>query len=145
MAVNVPETQILADSDTTVIVKVTGYHNGATTSNTKILQSNTVNYANTSRDCILEIEKIQYSVQFATGSLALEYISKVNTNNRIVNFSGRADGVVNVYIPNAANTPSGDLNLAVVGAANNDTYNFIITLRKTTKNSAFINVYVPYE
>lgn len=144
MAVNVPEVQILVDGERTVIAKVTAYFNGATTSNTKIIQSNATFGANTSRDCILDVESVQYSVSVNAGFISLEHISKVNSNSKIYNFSGRADGILTAPIGNNANTPSGDINLNIVGAAQNDVINLIITMTKNGRNDAFQNVFAAY-
>ena len=145
MAVNAPEVQVLADTDSVVVFKITGQYNAATTANTKVIQSNTVGYANTSRDCILSLEECHYSVKINSGFIALEWVSKVNSNARILNFgSAAADGVLRNYMVNNANTPSGDVNLYVSGAANNDTYNFILKFRKENNNNSFANAYARY-
>lgn len=145
MAVNAPEVQILADSDSTVVVKITGQYDAATTANTKVVVANTVGFANTSKDCILSLEELQYSVRVNSGFIALEWHSKVNSNSRIVNFGSiAADGRLSHTIVNNANTPSGDINLVVRGAANNDTYNFILKLRKENQNGAFSNAWARY-
>lgn len=140
MAVNVPEVQVLADSENTVILKVAAYFDAATSSNTKILTSNTVRGANTSRVCMIDVEKVQYSCQMASGYVSLEYQGAA-ANSKIYNLGGRADGQFISTVPNNATGPTGDLNLAIVNAGANDVVNLVLTLRKNNANQAFNNVH----
>ena len=130
MAVNVPEVVVIDDNDHQTVLKIVGFFNAATSSNTKI-QANTFKGANTSiTPCLVGVVNILYSTSFSNGSIALEYVSTVNTNTRIAQVGRCNDGELNKYVPNNANTPSGDMNINIANAGANDSFTMYVTCLK---------------
>jgi hypothetical protein len=143
---NAPVATVVQDSDYTVLLKIVGQNNANTlASNTKVLQSNTVRFANGSRLCVIEVVSVDYAVSTSNGFISLEYGSQ-NNNTTILTFgkggmSGQIDGIQ----PNPVNAnTTGDINLYASALDANDTYSLMITLRKNDFNGAFANLAALY-
>lgn len=141
MAVNTPEVVVLEDQDHFATIKIVGFYNQATNSNTVILTANTLKGANTSLPCILSITAIEYSSSMNNGFLAIEYVSSVNSNSKAFTCGRFNDGSFNRYIPNSANTPSGDLNLLLQNLGNADAFTLMITVQKEFQGLQWANNY----
>jgi|SRR6185312_12444476 len=144
---NVPDVQTVVDSDQKVVVKITAFYTSATNAaNTLVIRSNTFNGANTSIvPCYLDVEGIEFDVGTANGYISLEYVGAA-ANQKIISF-GRVGGagVYTQWIPNNANTPTGDINLFNSNLDANDTYSILITLRKRNDGTkAWANTWIPY-
>ena len=127
---NTPQVQVIADDDHQAVIKITGYYNSGNTSNTVVLVSNTLFGANGSRPCLLAVNAYEYSTSINNGFIALEWVSTVNSNTTIVTSGRFNDGAVNRYIPNNANTPTGDVNMFVSGLASGDSYTLVVSFLK---------------
>ena len=130
MLYNTPQTQILDDQDHQTVVKITGYYNAATNANTLVVQANSLFGANASLPCILGLNSIEYSTSINNGFVALEWVSTANQNTTITSAGRFNDGAFARYIPNNANTPTGDENLVTQGLAPGDSYTLIVSFLK---------------
>jgi hypothetical protein len=130
MLLNVPQVQLIDDNDHQSVVKITGVFSTATSSNTVVVQANTLYGANSSRPCILAVNSWEYSASFANGAIVLEWVSTANQNTTIMTAGRANDGAIARYIPNNANTPTGDVNLAILGAAPGDTFSLTVSFMK---------------
>lgn len=139
MAVNVPEIQLVHDSDMVAAQKVTVYFDAATTSNTRILAPSTLKGANASRVCVVDIERIRYHTSFASGYLSVDF--EGTSNVKAVTLGGNDGGELDLFIPNNAAAKTGNINLSIVNAGANDCATLLITYRKNNANGAFNNVY----
>ena len=136
--------QTLHDSQAKTVIKVVGVYPAANAAaNIIIAQANTFFGANTSKTyCPISITSMQYVVGVGAGSVALQWVSTVNTNSTIMQFGassvnsppwwGEYDGSKAATLVNNANTPSGDLNLYIASMAANDFFNFVIVFNKET-------------
>jgi hypothetical protein len=140
MAANVPVTQVLYEDGKTALVKIDAYYTAANTFNAKVVTANTLAFANASQTCLFTINRIQYSVDAATGFFQLQWIG-ASSNQQIMTFGTSNDGNFETYIPNNATSPTGDLNLMTSGVANNDCITLILTL---TKETGYSNAYIGY-
>jgi hypothetical protein len=130
MAVNVPEVLVLDDQDHYVTVKVIGFYNAATNANSVIVTANTLRGANTSLPCILSLTAATYTSSMNNGFLAIEYVSSVNANSKAITMGRFNDGIFNQYIPNSANTPTGDINLLQQSLGSADAFTLVLTFVK---------------
>jgi hypothetical protein len=153
MAPNVPEVQILFDTGDKTVVKVVGYFTAATNSNTKIVQANTLSYANSSLPCILSATTVQYAAGFANGYCSIQWAAGgAATNNDMLILGGKTSSQFVAYMPNplASNTAnlaggSGDINLFIEGAEPFDSFSLILTLIKEGgAGGGYANVYAQY-
>lgn len=155
MAVNAPQVQILFDTGDKTVVKVTGFYNAGTNSNTKIVTANTLAYANSSdpRGCILSATSLQYALGFSNGYCSLQWAGSGSAaNNDMLIIGGRTSSQFVAYMPNplasnTANIPggSGDINLLVSDAEPFDSFSLILTLIKEGGASGgYANVYAAY-
>ena len=130
MLLNVPQVQIIDDNDHQTVVKITGMYTAACTANTVVIKSNTLYGANTSLPCLLAVNSWEYSTSLANGFIALEWVSTFNANTTIMT-SGRCnDGGVSRFIPNNANTPTGDINLVTANAQPGDSFTLTVSFLK---------------
>jgi hypothetical protein len=146
-APNVPDVQLLTDSDARVVIKVSAFYTSAQTAgNTVIIQANTLKGANTSIvPCYLDVESIEFDVGTANGFLSVEYVGSA-ANQKIISF-GRVGGagVFEQWIPNNATNPTGDINLFNSALDANDTYSMVITMRKRNDGTqAWANLFNAY-
>lgn len=154
MAVNTPEVQVLFDSGDKTVVKVVGFYNAATNSNTQIIKANSLSWANTSKKCELSIQSVQYSVGFANGYAQLQWIAGGSASNAdILILGGKTSSQFVAYMPNplAANAANlnggsgGDIGLTIVGGEPQDSFSLIITLNKEGgAGGGYANVYGAY-
>jgi hypothetical protein len=138
MAANLPEIQITQDLGDMSVVKVCGFFNAATNSNSVIISANTLAFANSVVPCVLTIKSIQYAVGFANGYCQLQWVGNPNTD--IVILGGKTSDEFITYMPNQlianGNTAningglSGDIGLSIVGAEPLDAYTLIIHVIK---------------
>jgi hypothetical protein len=157
---NVPEVQIITDDSWKTVVKVLGFFNAATSSNTVVVQANTLFGANNSANAplpILSVARVLYSQGLANGFLQLEWVGKngaAANNSDIINLGARTSGDMPMTIPNAlalsntsnvalANT-TGDINLSIVGAEPNDAFSIFITLNKENSQGGWANAFIQY-
>lgn len=140
MSVNNPEVQVLYDTGRETMVKIHGYYNSATTSNTKVITANALTFANASQTCLVSITRIMYQTQM-TGIAQLQWQGS-GGNTPIVSFGRSAAGTFEGYMTNNGSSPTGDINLWVVGAANNDSYDLFLTLNK---EQGFANAFLLYD
>jgi hypothetical protein len=150
---NVPEVQILFDTGDKLSVKVVGYYTSATNSNSMIIAANTLNYANSSRPCVLSLVSAQYSAGFANGYIQLQWIGKGSGGNAdIIFMGGKSAGQFVGYTPNplASNTANlngnaGDVGLSIVGAAPQDAFTLYLNFNKEGgAMGGYSNVYTNY-
>lgn len=153
MSVNAPEVQVLMDTGDKTVVKIVGFYNAATNSNTKIIQANTLTYANSSRTCNVSAISVQYSAGFANGYAQLQWIAGGSASNaNLLILGGRTSSQFITYMPNpltsnSANLSgnSGDIGLTIVGAQPFDSFSLIITLIKEGgAGGGYANVYLNY-
>lgn len=155
MSVNLPQVQILIDTGDKTVVKVTGFYNAAANTNTKIVQANTLLYANSSdpRGCILSATTVQYAAGFANGYCSIQWVGAgAAANADMLILGGKTSSQFVAYMPNplagnTANMPggSGDINLFVEGAEPFDSFSLIITLIKEGgAGGGYANVYAQY-
>ncbi len=130
MSANVPEVFVLDDTDHQSVIKITGYYTAACTTNNTIVTANTLKGANTSLPCILSITALEYTSSIANGHVDVEFVSTVNANSKAITVGRANDGQWNRYIPNSANTASGDINLNQIGLSSGDSFTLIITCLK---------------
>jgi hypothetical protein len=145
-APNIPDVQVLTDSDARVVIKLSAFYTSAQTAgNTLVIQANTLKGANTSIvPCYLDVEKIEFDSGTANGYLSLEYVG--TANQKIMSF-GRlsGSGVYEQWIPNNANTPTGDINLFTSALDANDTWSIVVTFRKRNDGTqAWANLFNAY-
>lgn len=139
MSVNTPEVFILDDQDHYVTVKVIGFYNATTNANTVIVTANTLRGANTSQPCILSLTAATYTSSMNNGFLAIEYISSVNSNSKAITMGRFNDGIFNQYIPNSANTPTGDINLLQQSLGSADAFTLVLTFVKEFQGTYWSN------
>lgn len=156
MAANSPEVQVLIDTGDKTVVKVVGFYNAATNTNTKIIQANTLQYANSAVGapaCVLSAISVQYSVGFANGYAQLQWIAGGSASNSdLLLLGGKTSSQFVTYMPNplAANSAnlaggSGDIGLTIQGAEPLDSFSLIITLIKEGgAGGGYANVYAAY-
>lgn len=145
MVLNAVTSTVLWDKDFDVTLLVTGAFSSANSSNTIILKANTVQGANSSMVCLLDVAGIQYSTSIANGWVALEFSNTASNVNTTIGVWGRnASGVQEGYI--RANTAQqvGDLNLNLSGLSGGDSFTLVISLRKADFNGAYSNVSIPW-
>jgi hypothetical protein len=130
MLANQPQVQIIDDTDHQTVVKITGYYNSATSSNTLVVQANTLYGANPNVPCILSVNSWEYSSSLANGFIVLEWVSLVNDNTTIMTTGRFNDGAVVRYARNNANTPTGDINLNTANAQPGDSFTITLSLVK---------------
>lgn len=128
----------LVDTDTTAIVRVTGYFTAANTSNVNLLTASTLRFANASQVCIAEVEKVEWAAK-VNGFVAPVYLS--TTDNVQVALVSSGGGQVAGYFPNQAANTTGDIGLQIYNAVANDSFTLTLTLRKT---SGFANAFAQY-
>ena len=137
MLTNAAEIQILQDTGNQVAVKVSGYFTSANTSNTKVIVANTLFGANASKTLNdLSLTGITWTGSITSnGVVSLQYHSTVNTNTSIMNFTGSESfPLYQTYVRNNANTPSGDINLQMIGVGPNSAYTLIAYFNKEKGN-----------
>jgi uncharacterized membrane protein len=127
---NAPQVQIIDDQDHQTVVKITGCYTAACTANTLVVQSNTLFGANTSLPCILAVNSWEYSSSLANGFISFEWVSNGNTNTTIMTCGRFNDGTIARYIPNNANTPTGDVNMWTANAQPGDSFSITISFLK---------------
>lgn len=132
------ETQTVYDNGQTALVKVVGYFTGATTSNTLVVQANTLSYANTSQTCLVDIDKIDFVSKMNSGFAQLVFVG-ATTNTAAVVISSGAGTLPGMQ--NNATTPNGNLGVFVYKAADGDSFTMYVTLRK---RSGYSSAYTPY-
>lgn len=130
MLFNTPQVQIIDDQDHQAVVKITGYYNTATSANTLVVAANTLFGGNTSLPCILAVNSWEYSSSLANGFIALEWVSTTNQNTTIMTCGRFNDGAIARYIPNNANTPTGDVNLVTANAQPGDSFSLTVSFLK---------------
>jgi hypothetical protein len=130
MLLNAPQVQIIDDNDHQTVVKITGVFSAATSSNTVVVQANTLYGANASLPCILTVNCWEYSSSLSNGSIVLEWVSTANQNTTILTAGRANDGGFARIIENNANTPTGDVNLAILGAAGGDSFSLTVSFLK---------------
>lgn len=149
MSVNNPEIQVLSDRDDVAIVKVIGYYNAVTNSNTTIISANALAWANNSQPCVISALSVQSAVSISNGYAQLYWVGK-SANVAMLNIGGDSGyGTIEGYMTNqiyAANTAnlasnSGDIGLSIVGAVSGDAYSLIIKVRK---EAGYANAYIGY-
>lgn len=140
MSVNNPEVQVLYDTGRETMVKIHGYYNTTTTQNVKIITANALSFANTSQTCLVSITRVMYQTQ-VTGIAQLQWVG-ASSNTPIVSFGRSAAGVFEGYMTNNGSSPTGDINLWVIGAANNDSYDIFLTLNK---EQGYANAFLLYD
>lgn len=131
---NTPVIQVCYDDANRAKVKVTAWYNGGGTTSNTLIQSNTLFGANLSQACILEILQIEGNVDLTNNTelLHLQYVSSVNQNTDIMVIGGPGNAVfLDGYIPNNANTPTGDLNIFLNGGKGGDCYSLMLTFQKS--------------
>jgi hypothetical protein len=151
-APNLPEVQIITDDTWKTIVKVLGFFSAATSSNTVVVQANTLFGANTSAAAplpLLSVARVLYSQGLANGYIQLQFVGKNGANNAdIINLGSRTSGDMPMFIPNAlasnAASTTGDINLNIVGAEPNDAFSLFITLNKDNGHGGWANAYIGY-
>ena len=131
MSVNNPEVVVLDDNANQAQIKVIGYFNALTSSNTKI-QANSLFGANTAvgQNPILSITNALYStsLQGANGRVSVDFVG--STNVKALQYGRYNDGEMQKYILNNAVAPSGDLSINVEQAGPNDSFTLILTVLK---------------
>lgn len=127
---NAPQVQIIDDQDHQIVVKITGYYTAACTANTLVVQANTLFGANASLPCILGVNSWEYSSSLANGFISFEWVSNGNTNTTIMTCGRFNDGAIARYIPNNANTPTGDVNMWTANAQAGDSFSITISFLK---------------
>ena len=142
MAVNAPEVQVLIDDGAKSVIKIIGYYNAATSSNTLVVQANTLAFGNTSKTCIVTLTGVTYSTSMANGYVQLQWIGS-SSNTGILNFGRNSSGTLSAWIPNNASSPTGDIALQVVNAQPNDSYDLLLLLNKEAQ-LGYANAYVGY-
>jgi hypothetical protein len=130
MLLNVPQVQLIDDNDHQAVVKITGFFNAATSTNGVVVQANTLYGANASLPCILAVNAWEYSTSLSNGSIALEWVSTANQNTTIMSAGRFNDGAITRFIPNNANTPTGDVNLVTANAQPGDSYSLTVSFMK---------------
>ncbi len=143
MTANTTTTQLLVDTGQTTVVKFTGFFNAASpvSEDKVVLKANTLAWANanaSSNVCTLSISKLQYSSD-VTGTVQLYWVG--TTNSEIMTFGTSQSGEFDCYIPNNAVAPTGEIGVKVIGAANNDNFNFVLTINK---EKGFDRAFVAY-
>lgn len=135
MAANTVEIQTIRDDDQYVTVKVTGVAANAWNVNngSVIIQANLLFGANASQSfCPLSLTDVKFSMDVgAIGYIQFYWVSTVNVNTAIMTFgqigSATFDGQ-SIY--NNANTPSGDIGVAVSNLLVGNSFNFVLTFVK---------------
>lgn len=128
----------LVDTDTTAIVRVTGYFTAANTSNVNLLTASTLRFANASQPCIVDVEKVEWAGKL-NGYVSPVYVN--TTANVPIAVVSTGGGVISGYAPNQAANTTGDIGLEIYNAIANDSFTLTLTLRKTT---GFANAYAQY-
>ncbi len=135
---NTPLVQVCYDDANRAKVKVTAWYNGAAGvaiggSNSVLIQANTLFGANASQTCILDVLQIEGNVDLTqnTEIVQVQFVSTVNQNTDILVVGGPGNAVfMDGYIPNNANTPSGDILVTLTGGKAGDCYTLMMTLQK---------------
>lgn len=128
MAVNAPEVQTIYDSAYQTVVKVSGYYNTNTTTNTTIVVSTALAHANVNQTCLLELTSVQYAVG-VTGYIQLAW-QGASANTPILTFAKNSSGQINVMVNNNASSPTGNVVLVQQGLAANDGYSLVLSFNK---------------
>jgi hypothetical protein len=118
----------LVDSGSTAIISITDRFTGSSDYSTIILDPTTLNFANTSQYCGVNITRIQYSVSIASGYVNLYWDGA--TPSDIANYGKIQSGDERIYIKNTAITPTGSIGLAVINSQDTDAYTIILELDK---------------
>ena len=128
MAVNAPEVQTIYDSAFETVVKVSGYYNTNTTTNTTIVVSNALAHANTNQTCLLQLTSVQHAVG-VTGFVQLAW-QGASANTPILTFAKNSSGHINALINNNASSPTGNVVLVQQGLAALDGYSLVLSFNK---------------
>lgn len=128
MAANSPEVQTIYDSAYATVIKVNGYYNTSTTTNSTIVVSNALAHANVNQTCLLQLTSVQYSVG-VTGYVQLAW-QGASANTPILTFAKTGSGQISASIDNNAATPTGNVVLVQQGLANLDGYSLVLTFNK---------------
>ena len=133
--------QTLVDSGKTAIIKITERYESANDRYFTVVDPQSLNFANTSQNCFVSIEKIQYSTGFGNGSMKLYWDSGSDPVD-IVNIGKAQSGRFDAYMINNSTAPlGGNINLQVYSTEANDTYTIIIHLNK---EFGYANAYIDY-
>lgn len=128
MAANSPEVQTIYDSAYETIIKVNGYYNTSTNTNSTILVPTALAYANSNQTCAVELKTVQYAVG-VTGYIQLAW-QGASTNTPILTFAKSTSGVINAPLGNNASSPTGNVVLVQQGLANLDGYSLVLSFNK---------------
>ena len=142
MLFNTPQVQIIDDQDHQAVVKITGYYNTGVNANNLVVQANTLFGANNSRACILSVNSWEYSSSLSNGFITLEWVSTANQNTTIFSVGRFNDGAIARYVPNNANTPTGDINLVTANAQPGDCFSIVLSLMKEFNGNKIANNYL---
>ena len=96
--------EIISDSGKTAIVKITERFAAANDRFFTIVVPNNLRFANTSQNCAVSIEQIQYSTSFASGLLKLYWDSSTAPTD-IVCIGKAQSGHFDAYMPNSSPDP----------------------------------------
>lgn len=149
---NAPQVTKVWDSGFDVVLKVTAFYTGANTAaNTLLLAANTVNNANNSVSCVVDVVSVQFEMALANGYVQIEYGAPSGNTTSVTMGKDTAGGLAwlggNPIAGNAAaigaNVQS-DLNLVTSGMDANDTFTLIVNCRKNNFNNAFANANQTY-
>lgn len=137
---NTPVVQVCLDTADRAKVKITAWYNGGlgtniTPANGNVtIQANTLFGANASMPaCILDVLAIEGNVDLTqnTEVLLIQFATTANQNTDIMAVGGPGNAIeFNGYIPNNANTPTGDIYITIPSGKAGDAYTLMLTLGK---------------
>lgn len=137
---NTPVVQVCYDDANRAKVKATAWYNGAAGvsiggSNSVLIQANTLFGANVAAPgpWLLDVLQIEGNIDLTqnTEIVQVQFVSAVNQNTDILVVGGPGNAVfMDGYIPNNANTPTGDILVTLTGGKAGDCYTLMITLQK---------------
>lgn len=132
---NTPIIQICYDDANRAKIKVTAWYNGSPATSNTLIQANTLFGANLASPgpWLLDVLQIEGNVDLTNNTelVHVQFVSSVNQNTDIMVVGGPGNAVfLDGYIPNNANTPTGDLNIFLNGPKGGDCYTLMITVQK---------------
>lgn len=136
---NTPVIQVCYDDANRAKIKVTGWYNGGANvsvgSSNTLIQANTLFGANLASPgpWLLDVLQVEGNIDLTqtTEFIHLQFVSSVNQNTDIMVVGGPGNAVfLDGYMPNNANTPTGDLNIYLNNGKAGDCYSLMITLQK---------------
>lgn len=131
----------LVDTDTTAIVRVTGYFTAANTSNVALLTANTLRFANASQPCRVDVEKVEWAAKM-NGYIAPTFITTSGPNTQIATLASGGGSMMGYFSSEATANTNGDLGLEIYNGVANDSFTLTLTLRKVT---GFANAFAQYD